>query len=70
MDLEQSDMILTMSRYHRDSIAQSFPTALEKCFMLDETADIMDPIGLGVDVYRNCFRQICDNITKKKKEIL
>ena len=67
MDLEQSDMILTMSRYHRDSIAQSFPTALEKCFMLDETADIMDPIGSGIDVYRSCFRQICDNIIKKKE---
>ena len=70
MDIQQSDLILTMSRYHRDSIAQSFPTALEKSFMLDEAADIMDPIGSGIDVYRDCYRQICDNIIKKKKEIL
>lgn len=70
IDIEQSDVILTMSRYHRDSIVQSFPTALEKCFMLDEVADIMDPMGSGIDVYRDCFQQICDNIIKKKKEIL
>jgi L-threonylcarbamoyladenylate synthase len=69
-DVEQSDMIFTMSRYHRDSVIQSFPSASERCFVLDETADIMDPIGSGIDVYRDCFQQICDTIKKKKKEIL
>jgi L-threonylcarbamoyladenylate synthase len=69
-DIEQSDMILTMTRYHRASVIQSFPSASERCFVLDETADIMDPIGSGIDVYQDCFQQICDTIIKKKKEIL
>ena len=69
-DIEQSDVIFTMSQSHRDSIVQSLPSASEKCFVLDEAADILDPIGLGIGVYRDCFQQICDTIIKKKKEIL
>lgn len=69
-DIEQSDMILTMSRYHRDCVVQLLPSASEKCFVLDETADVLDPIGSGIGVYQDCFQQICDTIIKKKKEIL
>jgi L-threonylcarbamoyladenylate synthase len=69
-DIEQSDVIFTMSQSHRDSVVQSLPSASEKCFVLDETTDILDPIGLGIGVYRDCFQQICDTIIKKKKEIL
>ena len=69
-DIEQSDVIFTMSQSHRDSIVQSLPSASEKCFVLDEAADILDPIGLGIGVYRDCFQQICDTIIKKEKEIL
>jgi protein-tyrosine phosphatase len=67
-DVEQSDMIFTMSRHHRDSIVQSFPAVSKKSFVLDETTDILDPIGSDVEVYQGCFRQICESI--KKKEIL
>ena len=67
-DIEQSDMIFAMARHHRDRIVQLTPSAFGKCFVLDESADILDPIGSGLEVYRDCFRQICDDI--KKKEIL
>ncbi|OQY05091.1 MAG: threonylcarbamoyl-AMP synthase [Planctomycetales bacterium 4572_13] len=69
-DVEQSDVIFTMSRSHRDSIVQLFPSASEKCFVLDDTSDILDPIGSGIDVYRSCFRQIGNNIMKKKERVL
>jgi len=69
-DIEQSDVIFTMGQHHRDSIVQSLPSASEKCFVLDETGDILDPIGSDVAAYQDCFQQICDNIIKKKKEIL
>lgn len=69
-DIEQSDMILTMSQHHRDAVVQSFPLASEKCFVLDETSDILDPIGSDIGVYQDCFRQICDTIIIKTKEIL
>lgn len=65
--IRQSDMILTMSRYHRDRVVQLEPSASDKCFLLDETSDIMDPIGAGLEVYQDCFRQICNNIIKKKE---
>jgi protein-tyrosine phosphatase len=68
-DIEQSDIIFTMSSYHRDSIIQSLPSASDKCLMLDDASDIPDPIGSGIQVYRDCFQQICDSI-KKKEEIL
>ena len=69
-DIEQSDVIFTMSRNHRDSIVQLLPSASEKCFVLDDTSDILDPIGSGIDVYRSCFRQIGNSIMKKKERVL
>ena len=66
-DIEKSDVIFTMSRNHRDSIVRLLPSASEKCFILDETSDILDPIGLDIVVYQDCFQQICDNIIKKKE---
>ena len=69
-DIEQSDLIFTMSRSHRADIIQALPLASKKCFMLDPKGDIQDPIGLGIDVYRTCFRQISENIIEKRGEIL
>lgn len=69
-DIEQSDMIFTMSRHHRDCIVQSFPSASEKCFLLDETFDIMDPIGSELEVYQKCFQEIRNSITKKKEFVI
>jgi tRNA threonylcarbamoyl adenosine modification protein (Sua5/YciO/YrdC/YwlC family) len=69
-DIEQSDIIFTMGQHHWDSIVQLLPSASGKCFVLDETTDILDPIGSGIGVYQDCFRQICDSIMKKKEEIL
>ena len=69
-DIEQSDVIFTMGQYHRDSIVQLLPAASKRCFVLDETSDIMDPIGSGIEVYQDCFQQICDSIKIMKKEFL
>jgi protein-tyrosine phosphatase len=69
-DIQQSDAILTMSRSHRDRVLQIDPLASEKCFLLDEKSDILDPIGFGIEVYQDCFQQICSSIEKRKKEFL
>lgn len=69
-EIEQSDLIFTMSQSHRASIIQLLPSASEKCFTLDSKSDISDPVGMGVDVYRNCFSQIKDNILKKMDGII
>jgi tRNA threonylcarbamoyl adenosine modification protein (Sua5/YciO/YrdC/YwlC family) len=69
-DIQQSDLIFTMSQSHRAYILQTHPLASHKCFMLDPKGDIRDPIGLDTGVYRNCFRQISENIIARKGDIL
>lgn len=69
-DIEQSDLIFTMSQNHRAYILQTYPLASHTCFVLDPERDIQDPVGLDVDVYRNCFRQISENIIARKGDIL
>jgi protein-tyrosine phosphatase len=69
-DIEQSDLIFTMSQSHRAYILQTYPLASQKCLMLDPKGDIQDPVGLDADVYRNCFRRISENIIARKGDIL
>ena len=69
-DVEQSDLIFAMSQSHRAYILQMHPLASHKCFMLNPKSDIRDPIGLDVDAYRDCFRQISENIIERKGDIL
>lgn len=69
-DIEQSDLIFTMSQSHRAYVLQMHPSASQKCFMLDPKKDIRDPVGLDVGAYRDCFRQISENIIEKKGDIL
>ena len=68
--VNQNDIIMTMSRHHRDSIIRLFPAVADKCFVLNGDSDIADPIGMGIEHYRACFQQICTGIIEKKKEIL
>jgi tRNA threonylcarbamoyl adenosine modification protein (Sua5/YciO/YrdC/YwlC family) len=69
-DIQQSDLIFTMSQSHRAYILQTHPLASDKCFMLDPKKDIQDPVGLNAGVYRNCFHQISENIIARKGDIL
>jgi protein-tyrosine phosphatase len=51
--VHQADFIFTMSRSHRASVLAMVPSAADKTFMLDPSgADIEDPIGSEVGVYR------------------
>ena len=60
--VERADYILGMTHGHLDTIGAVFPQAMEKTFLLrefDDTLDefekdIPDPIGEGLEVYRNC----------------
>lgn len=51
--IHQADFIFAMSRSHRAAVISLVPSAAEKTHMLDPSgADIEDPIGSDVSVYR------------------
>ena len=68
--VEHSDVIFTMGNSHRLRVLQLVPSASEKCFMLNPASDIPDPVGMDVDVYRDCFRQIKNDIVNTMNGIL
>src|SRR3989339_972981 len=61
--LESADYVVVMTEGHREDINFAFPGFEGKLFLLSELAvgekkDIPDPIGLGVESYRNTFKII------------
>lgn len=61
--LKSQDLILTMSRSHRDIIIMEIPELYGKVFTLKEYAlgqdeDIIDPFGASLEVYRNTRDEI------------
>ena len=64
--VNRADFIFGMTHGHVNTIALLYPQAAEKAFLLrefDDTLevyekDISDPIGEGLEVYRNCRDQI------------
>jgi protein-tyrosine-phosphatase len=63
-DVERADLILTMTRHHRDMIIDIYPEAADKVHVLKEFAgleeelDVIDPFGQDYDVYKSCAYEI------------
>jgi protein-tyrosine phosphatase len=54
-----ADLILTMTRGHREAILAHWPEARDRAFLVSgERGDIADPIGGPPDLYRRCAEQI------------
>ncbi|QDU94161.1 L-threonylcarbamoyladenylate synthase [Lignipirellula cremea] len=54
-----ADLILTMTRGHRQAITAQWPDAAARTFVLrHDGGDVSDPIGGPSEVYRNCADQI------------
>ncbi|WP_027307907.1 low molecular weight protein arginine phosphatase [Caloramator sp. ALD01] len=73
--LENSDLILTMTRAHKDTILSYYPSFSNKVFTLLEyigvSGDIVDPFGGDIDTYRACaneIKQAIDILFSKLKE--
>ncbi|MEO1996797.1 MAG: Sua5/YciO/YrdC/YwlC family protein, partial [Planctomycetaceae bacterium] len=61
--LHQVDHIYTMTRGHRDAILRDCPDLSERvCLLSREGHDIIDPIGMGFDVYKKCQQEIEQNV--------
>ncbi len=66
-DIEQAELVLTMTRAHRDNLKRLFPGAANKIFTLAEYAgsdsDIPDPFGSSVELYRIVAGEL-DNLSR------
>lgn len=61
--LENADLILTMTRDHRNQLSDRYPHLRNKIFMLAEyagkpAAEISDPFGQGSRAYQETLQQI------------
>lgn len=85
VDLQEADLVLTMTRSHRDAILSNHPDLGEKVFTLKEFAagarendqaqeynfalDITDPYGMPPAVYKKCARDIKDAVERLLRRI-
>ncbi len=54
-----ADLILTMTRGHRDAILQAWPDAEPRIHIISRgRGDVADPIGGPLDLYRRCSEQL------------
>ncbi|WP_254508793.1 Sua5/YciO/YrdC/YwlC family protein [Anatilimnocola floriformis] len=54
-----ADLIITMTRGHREAIVNHWPDAAPRTFVLSRNrGDVADPIGGPADLYRKCADQI------------
>jgi len=61
--VRHADLILTMSRGHRQAITATWPEAAERTFVLrHDGGDVADPIGAPPEVYRACASQIDEQL--------
>lgn len=65
--IEDADLVLCMTRSHRNALVDLYPDLSHKIFTLCEYAygtydDVADPYGGDVDEYRECASQIKDAV--------
>jgi tRNA threonylcarbamoyl adenosine modification protein (Sua5/YciO/YrdC/YwlC family) len=57
--VRQADLILTMTRSHRQAILSEWPEAADRTFTFCRSgADVSDPVGGSTDLYRRCATQM------------
>lgn len=69
--IKESDLILTMEKYHKEAIVNMYPGVMDKVFTLKEYVlgskddlDVVDPYGGDLDEYRKCRNELSDLIDK------
>ena len=60
-----ADLVLTMTRGHRAAILAAWPNMHDRVFTVRrDGGDITDPVGMPVDVYQDCARQIDEELSQ------
>ncbi|TWT90180.1 Low molecular weight protein-tyrosine-phosphatase YwlE [Pseudobythopirellula maris] len=69
--IRQADLLLTMTRAHRDAILGHWPEAAPRVkMMMPGGRDVPDPIGGSIEVYRQCAEQLEQGIDHHLDAIL
>lgn len=74
-DVFQADLLLTMTRQHRDTLRGRYPEKLSSIFTLKEYAypelsadskllDITDPFGMPYQTYESCAKEILEGVKR------
>ncbi len=72
--VNEADLILTMTKNHKNQILSQVPKAHEKVYTLKEYGsynfvDIMDPFGGNIQIYRKCATEIEEALKKVLEKI-
>jgi protein-tyrosine-phosphatase len=66
--LDRADLVLVMTRNHKEGVQTEFPDQAGKVYLLSEMAgpgyDIVDPIGGPIEEYRHTFAEL-DGLLKR-----
>lgn len=72
--IDKSDIILTMTKYHKEILVQAVPKCKEKVYTFkgfanQDESDISDPFGGSLDTYRDTMKEIIYSVNKIVKNI-
>lgn len=67
--IDNAEIIYTMTPSHAQAVMTVAPNSVHKVFVLDEREAIPDPIGQGIEVYRETARRLRDLIEQRLQEI-
>lgn len=68
--VQSADLILTMTKSHRNALVSYWPEAASRTFVLsDGSDDVADPIGGTTEHYQRCAQQIDDYVRKWVEKI-
>jgi len=72
--VKDADLIVTMGAKHRDTVGVIDPAARRYTYLLtdfceEETGDIPDPIGSGIDEYERIYRVLEDCIRRMAERL-
>ena len=72
--VKDADLIVTMGKSHRNTVGIIEPAALEYTYLLtdfcdDEAGDVLDPIGMGREVYEATFALLDKCIRQMKTKL-
>jgi protein-tyrosine phosphatase len=69
--LQQADLILTMTRSHREAIVSQWPALAGRVHLLcRDGSDVSDPVGGTLEQYRRCAEQIERQVAAWLEEVL
>ncbi len=68
--VEQAQVILTMTRGHREAVLRLGSGNDECCYLVSEGRDIADPMGGDLSVYKTCRDQIEEGLRTRLTEVI